>query len=180
MWAPVMLRVALAAALVVAVRAQVVINEVLANPDAEPMQEWAELYNGGDDVVDIGGWSLSDSNGPGSSGEITLDAGTTIAGGEYLVVVMRESDGLLNNGGDDVQLHDASAVLVDEVSWTSSHGDLSLSRLVREFDHRSTSHHTPSCVRSASCVLANAECRGVAHSRTGEAGPAAGERRRGA
>jgi len=172
-----MLRAAVAVAtLVNAARAQVVINEVLADPDADPMEEWAELYNAGADAVDIGGWSLTDNNGYGSSGSITLDAGAAIAAGEYLVVVMRASDGLLNNGGDDVQLHDASGVPVDEISWTSSHGDLSLARLVRT--HHRTSCHLPCAVCPVVC-LPNAGCRDVAHSRMAAAGQAAGARRRG-
>ncbi len=82
--------------------------------------------------MDLSGWSLSDSNGHGSSGSVTIDAGTALAGGEYLVVVLRASDGLLNNGGDDLELYDASAVLVDELTWSSSApGDLSMARLVR-------------------------------------------------
>ena len=113
-------------------QAQVLINEVLPNPDNAHTEEWVELYNVGDTDVDLGGWSLSDSNGYGSSGSLTIDAGTTIAPGEYLVFVVRGSDGLLNNGGDDLELSDANSALVDELTWTSSApGDLSMARQVR-------------------------------------------------
>ena len=124
-------------------RGQVVLNEVLANPDAEPTEEWAELYNAGSAQVDLGSWSLSDSNGHGSSGSVTLELGTTIAAGGYLVVVLRASDGLLNNAGDDVELYNANGELVDEVTWSSTaQGDLSLAR-VPDGDDWSTSWGVP-------------------------------------
>eukprot|EP01043_Picozoa_sp_COSAG02_P037339 COSAG02_NODE_2793_length_8017_cov_6.303738_3_plen_667_part_00 len=120
---------AVAALIIGVARSQVVLNEVLANPDAEPAEEWAELYNVGSEEVELGGWSLSDSNGHGSSGSVTLEPGTNIAPGDHLVVVLRASDGLLNNGADDVELYNPNGELVDEITWTNAHGDLSLSRV---------------------------------------------------
>lgn len=136
---------AVASALVVprVARGQVLLNEVLANPDAETAEEWAELYNAGSTQLDLGGWSLSDSNGHGSSGSVTLEVGTVIAAGGYLVVVLRAGDGLLNNGGDDVELYNANGELVDEVTWSSTaQGDLSLAR-VPDGDEWSTSWSAP-------------------------------------
>jgi hypothetical protein len=121
----------LVAAAVTVAKAQVLINEVLPNPDDAHTEEWVELYNAGGAAVDLGGWSLSDSNGHGSSGSLTIDTGTTIAPADYLVFTLRTSDGLLNNGGDDVELYDESGALVDEAAWSSSvPGDLSMARQV--------------------------------------------------
>ncbi len=153
-------------------RGQVVLNEVLANPDAEPAEEWAELYNAGSAQVDLGGWSLSDSNGYGSSGSVMLELGTEIAAGGYLVVVLRGSDGLLNNGGDDVELYNANGELVDEVTWSSSaQGDRSLAR-VPDGDEWSSSWRT--ATRGATNgVLDTAASGGLAAS-LAAAGPAGG------
>jgi hypothetical protein len=125
-----LLLVAPAVALIIGIaRSQVVLNEVLANPDAEPVEEWAELYNVGTEEVDLGGWSLSDSNGHGSSESVTLDLGTTIAAGEHLVVVLQANDGLLDNDGDGVELYNTNGELVDEVTWTTARADLSQARV---------------------------------------------------
>ena len=109
--------------------AQVVVNEVLGNPDAPNTEEWAEIYNAGAATVDVSGWQISDDRGHGATGAVTLAAGATLGAGARLVVVLRDSDGYLNNGGDGVQLHDASAALIDSVSWTAAFGgDLALAR----------------------------------------------------
>ncbi len=42
----------------------VVINEVMANPiGKEPEQEWIELYNDGNEAVDLEGWTIEDAGG---------------------------------------------------------------------------------------------------------------------
>ena len=61
--------------------AQVVINEIHAAPPNKTLQEeFVELVNAGDSVVDISGWYFS--NGV----EYTFAAGTTLAPGEFIVV----------------------------------------------------------------------------------------------
>ena len=101
-------------------RAQVVINEVLANPDADPVEEWAELYNPDAAAADVGGFTVSDNRGHGASGSVVLEAGTTVPAGGFLVVVLRTNDGYLNNGGDGVQLFDGDGTLIDEIHWLAA------------------------------------------------------------
>ena len=63
----------------------------------------------------------------GAANGVDIPAGSTIAPGGRLVVVLRTGDGLLNNGGDSATLYDAAGVLVDEVVWTTAApGDRSL------------------------------------------------------
>lgn len=104
-----------------------VISEVLANPlgfDANQDgvvdlvgDEYVELFNGSGMLVDLGGFTISDS----SRVRHTFAENTLIADGEYLVVFGGGSVGVVatsgqlavTNSGDRIFLRDASAVEVD-------------------------------------------------------------------
>ncbi len=93
-------------------------------------EEWIEFYNNTASTVDIGGWTITDNNGTGSS--YTFPAGTTIAAGTYLTAAA-DSTGfnalysfdadlygsipLLNNSGDTLILTNGSSEVVDFVAW---------------------------------------------------------------
>ncbi|MHA2252010.1 MAG: lamin tail domain-containing protein [Candidatus Kariarchaeaceae archaeon] len=68
----------------------VVINELSYNPSAasDSIAEFIEVYNDGSSAVDMSGWWIGDDDGTGT----TLPGSTSLAAGEYLVVVA--------NGGD--------------------------------------------------------------------------------
>ena len=71
----------------------VVINEVMANPLNEATGEYVELFNAGDDDVDLTGLMLSD--GDVVEALVALDGGPTLlAAGELAVVVDAQTDGL--------------------------------------------------------------------------------------
>ncbi|MCH1419884.1 MAG: lamin tail domain-containing protein, partial [Akkermansiaceae bacterium] len=88
--------------------------------------DWIELYNNGEDSVDLGGWSLSD--------ELmeplkwSFPVGTTISAGEYLVVLADDPDNpveggdflhtnfKLASGGEYVGLYDSGGNPVSEIS----------------------------------------------------------------
>ncbi len=124
----------------------VVINEIMYNPStalgSDSDYEWVELYNDGGSSVDISGWTLSDN-----SSTQTIDAGTTLESGAYIVLARDDSifaahygasvplaawtggwSGL-GNGGDELTLADASDATVDfleyddTASWGSDYGD---------------------------------------------------------
>ena len=69
--------------------AEIVINEINYN-SAEDFDsgDWIELYNPGEQEVDIGGWYFSDSD---DSHKFIFAAGTVIDSGSYLVLVENES-----------------------------------------------------------------------------------------
>ena len=96
---------------------QVLINEVLPNPNNPFVEEWVELYNPSAVDADVSSFVVSDDHGFGASGAVELAGGSTVPAGGFLVVVLRTSDGYLNNGGDKAQLFDADGVLLDEVEW---------------------------------------------------------------
>jgi hypothetical protein len=62
----------------------VVINEIMAHSNAGP--DWIELYNTTDEVINIGGWFLSDDNGDEPNlAKYRIADGKTIEGNDYLV-----------------------------------------------------------------------------------------------
>ena len=83
--------------------AGIVISEVLADPHSESKGEFVELYNAGDEPVDLEGWPLGDSRdvndtitdftGPHDAGL----AGTVLAPGAYALVVDPDYEGEYND-----------------------------------------------------------------------------------
>jgi hypothetical protein len=117
----------------------VVINEIAWAGTAESSNdEWIELYNAGDEVVDLSGWSIEDD---GSTvyeiveGEIGAYAYFLIEDSEETVANMKASSfaGLsLANSGDELVLKDEMGHVIDEVSnneegWYAGDADLKAS-----------------------------------------------------
>jgi hypothetical protein len=92
----------------VALETSVVVNEILYHPAAGEA-EWIELYNRGDDPVDLSGWQLVDAVG------YAFPSGTRLDPGGYLVV--RDFAGRLDNSSDHVVLLDAAGNVADEVRY---------------------------------------------------------------
>lgn len=83
--------------------AGIVISEVLADPHSESKGEFVELYNAGDEPVDLEGWLLGD---PGDENDTITDytgphdaglAGTVLAPGAYALVVDPDYEGAYND-----------------------------------------------------------------------------------
>ncbi len=92
----------------------------------ESDEEWIELYNRGDQAVDLSGWQLADAV------SFRFDAGVTLTPGQYLVVardsasllvqhpgirVAGEFSGRLSDKHERIQLLDARANVADEVHY---------------------------------------------------------------
>lgn len=101
------------------------INELMPNPSAGP--EWIEIYNEGDQPIDLSGWSLDDAGAIGSK-PYFFDNGTILESGEYLVINQDQSSIALNNTGDDVNLIDPFDRVVNMVSFGQTTVDSSYSR----------------------------------------------------
>ncbi len=93
---------------------KIVINEVFPNPaGADSEEEFIELVNLENSVVDLSGWKLGDK----SSKRFTF-VNTQIAAGELFVLKRAETGLALNNsGGDQVKLFDQYGSLVSSVSY---------------------------------------------------------------
>lgn len=82
-------------------------NDTLAAPDGG-YYDWIELYNGGDETVDLSGWGLSD--GKKDLKKFVFPNGTTLAAGAYLVVW---TDGVGDDGSSRTGLYAAFGISAD-------------------------------------------------------------------
>ena len=110
---------------------KVVFSEVFYDtPGTDSVEEWIELYNASSSTVDIGGWTITDNNGSGST--YTIPSGQSIAAGGYYTIAVNTtgfynlygynpnltgSIPALNNDGDALILKDASSNEKDAVAW---------------------------------------------------------------
>lgn len=101
---------------------QVFISEIFPNPEGSDTEtEFIELYNSGEESVDLTGWKLSDA----TTKKYTLDG--EIAPGEYLVVYRLDSKISLNNTDDQVELYWPDKELLQVVEYTDCQEDMSYS-----------------------------------------------------
>ena len=112
------------------------INEFMANPLGDddssiPNGEWVELYNTGNEDLDLLGFKLKDD----SEKELLIDnvhieESTTIKSKNYLVVYVNGVSGFLNNNGfEKIILYDLNNNLIDEISYSDSKEGLSWSKI---------------------------------------------------
>lgn len=102
----------------------IIINEIVPDPDGSDAEgEYIELYNSGNEDINLIDWRISDS----TEDDYTLTQ-TIIAGG-YLALYRSETDITLNNSnGDLVQLYHPDGNLLEEVNYESSESGQSYSR----------------------------------------------------
>jgi len=123
---------------------RVYISEVMASNDritavaGAANKDWVELYNGGTEPVDIGGWGLSDNiNWP---RKWQFPGGTVIWPGEYKIVMLdgtntvdaqgaaHASYKLTRTGGETMTLSDASGYVLDKLYLPGIPTDFSYGR----------------------------------------------------
>lgn len=117
----------------------VLVNELMASnrtahsDEQGEFDDWVELFNPGDDDVELGGWTLSDD--PAEPGKYTFPAGSRIEAGGYLVV-WTDSDpeqGLFHTSfklakeGEDLVLKDGDRT-VDALAFGPQCTDVSFGR----------------------------------------------------
>jgi phosphatidylserine/phosphatidylglycerophosphate/cardiolipin synthase-like enzyme len=115
-----------------------VINEFLANPESDwnndgyydSDDEWIELYNPGDFVVNIGGWVLDDKLGSsGSSDPYVIPQGYYLEPKGYKIFFGNETGVILNDFGEEsVILLDDGASIVDSFSLDGTSDDATFGR----------------------------------------------------
>ncbi len=104
--------------------AQVIISEVYPAPGVGE-SEWIEVYNAGDDSINLDGWVLFDQLATPSLLH-TFPLGSTLSPLSYLLIEL--SGTKLNNAGDGVELRDSTGEVVDEFVYTSSQSGQSWQR----------------------------------------------------
>ncbi|MEA1966580.1 MAG: lamin tail domain-containing protein [Euryarchaeota archaeon] len=106
---------------------KIVINELMPNPiGTDRGNETTELYNCGDDSVDIGGWVLKNEDGA----TYNIPAGTTIEpDGYYLTTKVQ-----LDNGDGQVFLYHNGGEVDSSIEYTHSTEGISWQRRIDGFD----------------------------------------------
>ena len=118
----------------------VIVNEVLAHTNP-PATDTIELYNTSTETVDLSGWLVSDSSG--DYFKYTFSPGSTLAGGEYLVLDEQDfnpgggsnaTDFALSAGGDEVWLLEPDTTgkplrFADTVSFDATLAGISVGRV---------------------------------------------------
>ena len=111
----------------------IVINEINYNSDKDSeTEDWVELYNKGDETIDLSGWILKDDD---DEHQFVFSDGTALSAGGFLVVcrdteafssihstenIQGNMDFGLSSDGDCVRLFNQEGVLTDEVCYLSS------------------------------------------------------------
>lgn len=92
-------------------RSLIRINELMAAPSSG--KEWVELYNAGDQAIDLHGWQLDDA--VAGANPILLE--TIIQPTSWLVISMTN---VYNNSADEVRLFDPTGQLIDAFSYNAT------------------------------------------------------------
>lgn len=105
---------------------KIFISEFLPDPVGDDINEWIELYNGGDSAVDLVGWQIDDAEG--GSKPYKFITGTKIEAKGYLLLPRSQTKIALNNTFDSVRLIDAKSVVYQRIDYQKPLTGLSYSR----------------------------------------------------
>jgi lamin tail-like protein/PKD domain-containing protein len=99
---------------------EIIINEILPNPEGSDDQEWIELYNPNNQDINLQNWTINDL-----TSSFVLDI--IIKSKNYLLIKRSESKIVLNNSNEELQLLDCQNNLIDELSYSKSFEEQSYS-----------------------------------------------------
>lgn len=102
----------------------ILINEFLPYP-AKEEKEWVELYNNGDETINVTGWQIDDSEN--SIRPQLIESNAEIKPKSFLVVYFNRAT--FNNDGDEIRLLWPDGQLLHAVSYQNAPQGLSCSRL---------------------------------------------------
>ena len=91
----------------------IIINEIIPNPEGSDDQEWIELYNPNDQNINLQNWTINDI-----TSSFTLNS--TIESKNYLLIKREKSKIALNNSNEELQLFDCQNNLINELSYSKS------------------------------------------------------------
>src|SRR3989344_1137863 len=119
------------------VNAQIVINEIMYDLDgSDSGREWIEIFNEGDDVIDLTNWKFFEANT--NHGLVSYQGGIELSPGEYAIIsdqpdkflsdwpaflgIIFDSSFSLNNTGEALAMKDDNLVIVNQVTYSSDSG----------------------------------------------------------
>ena len=92
------------------------VNEILPNPaGADTGAEWIELYNFGEEPINLLGWSLDDEDG--GSFPYKISESLIIPAKAYRIFSNEQTKLVLNNTADQARLFDASKNLISQIAY---------------------------------------------------------------
>lgn len=103
----------------------IIINEIMPNPETDENNEWIEIYNQGNTKINLFNWKLDDSAN-GSSPYTFSDF--NIEKNSYQIIPRSESKIILNNDFDSVRLFDNQDNLIEEIKYENSPSGQSYAR----------------------------------------------------
>jgi PKD repeat protein len=95
--------------------APIIINEALPNPEGSDSEEWIELFNAGENDVDLSGWQLDD--GEGGSKPYKIPDGIIIGKNDFLVFQKEKIKLALNNTFDSIRLINPMGEIISETNY---------------------------------------------------------------
>lgn len=106
---------------------QITINEFIPNPEGEDQEnEWIEIYNNSDSIIDISNWQLDD--GDEGSKPFTFPQNTLIAPKNYLVFTRPITKIALNNDTDSIRLLLPGGIVFQEITYEKPKQGMSSAR----------------------------------------------------
>lgn len=95
------------------------INEIVPNPQGpDGTDEWIELYNSNNFDVDLSGWQIQDTRGTITT--FTIPQGTEILSSGFKVFKRPETNIMLNNDADGLNLLTPDKKIVDSINFTDA------------------------------------------------------------
>lgn len=93
---------------------QIIISELLPNPVGSDLaNEWIELYNKGNQEVDLEGWQIGDL--AKNDKPYVIPQGVKISPGVFLVLKREQTKIAINNNGDGIKLFQPNQNIIDSV-----------------------------------------------------------------
>lgn len=111
----------------------VYISEFLPSPAGSDENEWIEIYNSNNFIVDISGWKFDDKPAfteatAGKAKPFKIPQNTFIAAKNYLVFPRNATKIALNNDNDSVRFYYPEGIVIDEIKYEKSKEGYSASR----------------------------------------------------
>ncbi|MBU4351029.1 lamin tail domain-containing protein [Candidatus Parcubacteria bacterium] len=105
----------------------IIFNEILPSPlGPDENEEWIEIYNQNNFIVNLSGWQISDSLGQVKA--YSFPNNTTINAKSYLVINRPESKITLNNQEDELLIFNPDQEIVDSIHYKTAVSGQSFSR----------------------------------------------------
>lgn len=110
---------------------EIILSEILPNPEgSDSKKEWIEITNIGETDVNLGNWTIDDSED--GSKPYTIPNTIIIKSGESLIIESKESKLSLGNKEDSIRLFDFEGTSIDELLYEEAPSGQSYSRIFIE------------------------------------------------